>query len=83
MKRYLETLIAEKAASGSPHSIDQGFTVDGPSGPNYMTYQVVVDALVGAPKHEQEAVRRNLVRIDFANGDVFDYFRHLAQAIAQ
>ncbi len=78
MKRYLETLIAEKAAA----DIDQGFTVDGPSGQNHMTYQNVVDAIVSAPRREQDAIRRMLVRIDFNNGDVFAYFRHLAQAIA-
>ena len=82
MKRYLKTLIAEKAASSTPHDMGQTFTVNGPSGQNHMTYQNVVDAIAHAPKHEQEAIKRNLVRIDFNNGDVFDYFRHLAQAIA-
>lgn len=82
MNHYLTTLIAEKAASGAPHDIDQGFTVDGPSGENHMTYQNVVDAIVGAPRHERKAIRRNLVYIDFNHGDVFAYFRHLAQAIA-
>lgn len=82
MKRYLETLIAEKAASGSPHSIDQMFVVNGPSGDNHMSYQTVVDAIGGTSKDEQAKIKNTLVRIDFNNGDVFHYFRHLAQAIA-
>ena len=82
MKRYLETLIAEKAASGSPHNIDQGFVVDGPSGQNHMTYQTVVDAIAQTHGDEQKAIRNVLVLIDFRNGDVFTYFRHLAQALA-
>ncbi len=82
MKRYLETLISEKAASGAPHDIDQGFVIDGPSGENHMTYQNVVDAILCTSPGEQIAIRHTLVQIDFNNGDVFAYFRHLAQAIA-
>ena len=78
MKKYLETLISEKAAA----DIDTGFTVEGPSGANHMTYQNVVDAIVQTTKTEQAAIRKMLVLIDFKNGDVFHYFRHLAQAIA-
>jgi len=78
MKKYLETLISEKSA----HDIDDMFEVEGPSGTNWMAYQNVVDAIAAAPKAEQTAIRNMLVRIDFANGDVFDYLRHLAQAIA-
>ncbi len=78
MKKYLETLISEKSA----HDIDDSFEVEGPSGANHMTYQNVVDAIAAAPKSEQTVIRNNLIWIDFANGDVFHYFRHLAQAIA-
>jgi len=78
MKKYLETLISEKSAA----DIDTGFTVQGPSGDNHMTYQNVVDAIVAAPKSEQKVIRGTLVMIDFRNGDVFHYLRHLAQAIA-
>lgn len=78
MKKYLETLISEKSA----HDIDDMFEVEGPSGANWMAYQNVVDAIAAAPKVERDAIRTMLVKIDFVNGDVFDYFRHLAQAIA-
>ncbi len=78
MTNYFETLISEKSA----HDLDDSFEVEGPSGANWMTYQNVVDAIASAPKSEQTAIRNNLIRIDFANGDVFHYFRHLAQAIA-
>lgn len=46
----------------------------------------VVEAIKAAPKAEQEAIRRMIVRIDFvAPGPkpIVDYFRHLAQVIAQ
>lgn len=35
-----------------------------------------------APASEQRAIKTMLVKIDFVNGDVRKYLRHLAQAIA-
>ena len=35
-----------------------------------------------APAREQDGIKTMLVRIDFANGDVMDYFKHLAGALA-
>jgi hypothetical protein len=74
---WLDTLIEEKGID-----LEQGFTVEGPSGPNYMMYENVVDAIKGASANEQAGIKNMLVRIDFANGDIRHYFRHLAQAIA-
>lgn len=78
MKNYLETLISEKSA----HDIDDSFEVEGASGANWMTYRVVVEAICATSRMERNVIKRNLIKIDFVNGDVFDYFRHLARAIA-
>lgn len=77
MYKYLTTLITEKG-----RELDDIIEVEGPSGANIMPLGVLVDAIDAAPKSEQAAIKDMLVRIDFANGDVFDYFKHLARAIA-
>lgn len=74
---WLDTLIEEKGID-----LEQGFSVEGPSGENHMAYQNVVDVIKGASANEQAGIKNMLVRIDFANGDIRHYFRHLAQAIA-
>ena len=77
MRKYLETLITEKG-----RDLEDILEVEGPSGTNYMPLAVLVEAIDHAPTREQQAIRKQLVYIDFHNGDVFDYFRHIAQAIA-
>jgi hypothetical protein len=76
--RWLDTFLSEKGID-----LEQGFVVRGPSGDNHMTYENVVDVMKQAPAHEQAAIKNMIVRIDFKNGDVCHYLRHLAQAIAQ
>ena len=41
----------------------------------------VIEAIKGAPAHEQNGIKAIIVKIDFMNGNVNDYFRHLAQAL--
>lgn len=76
--RYIETLIEEK-------DIDTRmiFEVAGPDGTvNLMSYENIMVALRITTPREREAVANMLRRIDFANGDITDYLRHLAQALA-
>jgi hypothetical protein len=75
--KWLDTFISEKGID-----LEDSFTVEGPSGTNHMQYVHVAAAIQGAPVHEQSAIKSMLVKIDFHNGDVRHYFRHLAQAIA-
>jgi uncharacterized Fe-S cluster-containing radical SAM superfamily enzyme len=75
---WLDTLISEKG-----YDAEHTFTVQGESGPNHIPLGCVVEALRQAPKHEQAAIKANLVRLDFRNADLLKYFGHLAQALAQ
>ncbi len=75
--KWLNVLIEEKGID-----LEDSFTVEGPSGVNYMQYVHVVAAMQNAPIHEQMAIKSMLVKIDFRNGDIRHYLRHLAQAIA-
>jgi len=61
---------------------DSPFEVEGPSGTNMMDYNVVCQAMLDAPSKEQEAIKSTLIKIDFLNGDIGHYLRHLAQALA-
>ena len=78
MRTYLNNLITEKTAL----DMDMILEVEGPSGLNIMPLAVLVDAILSAPVTEQKAIRTMLVKSDFVNGKVEDYFTHLAQAIA-
>jgi len=77
MKKYLETLFEEKNIS-----LETSIEAQGESGTNFMTLQTVVDAIVIAPKHEQRKIKDILVQIDFKNGDVLHFMKHLANALA-
>lgn len=41
----------------------------------------VCSAILSAAPQEQEKIKTTLVKIDFLNGDVYHYFKHLAQAL--
>lgn len=75
--KWLDVLVAEKGIDTTAV-----FTVEGPSGANFMAYANVIAAMKSAPTHEQKRIKSMLVRIDFVNGDVRHYLRHLAAAIA-
>tara|TARA_B110000285_G_scaffold39814_1_gene43420 strand:+ start:302 stop:541 length:240 start_codon:yes stop_codon:yes gene_type:complete len=79
MKTYLNNLISEKANISMTTPIE----VEGASGTNFMNVGVIVEHILIAPKTEQQAIKNVLVRIDFDNGDVLDFFKHLAKAIAK
>ena len=76
IKEYLITLIKEKGIE------DVFFEIEGNSGMNFMPLMVVVEHILIAPKEEQEAIKDMLIKIDFMNGNIVDYFKHLAKAIA-
>lgn len=75
--RYLATFFDEKGID-----TEATFEVEGASGPNLMSYGVVIEAILAAPQSEQKGIGDMLRRIDFLNGDVCHYLRHLAKALA-
>lgn len=75
--KWLDTFLSEKSIDG-----EQVLNVAGPSGANSIPVACLVDVMKRAPKQEQQGIKSMLVKIDFRNGSVLDYFRHLAQAIA-
>lgn len=75
--KWLDTFTTEKGLD-----VEQVFTVEGASGPNYIPLGCVLDAIKSTTAHEQAQIKSMIVRIDFRNGDVCHYFQHLAGAIA-
>ena len=77
-ENWLNTFIEEK-----DFDLEMIFEVEGPSGMNIMPFWVVRDAILATTEQEQTAIKSTLIQIDFRNGDIRHYFRHLAQAIAK
>ncbi len=75
--KWLETFLNEKGIDG-----ETVLDVDGPSGVNSIPVACLVDLIKQAPRHEQQGIKTMIVKIDFRNGNVLDYFRHLARAVA-
>ena len=75
--KWLDTLIEEKELD-----TESTFDIEGPSGLNVIPLGVVVEHIKIATPQEQHKIKAVQVKIDFLNGDVMDFFAHLAQAIA-
>lgn len=75
--QWLTTFISEKEID-----LEGSFEVQGPSGTNYMHYENVIDAIKSAGAKEQRDFKNVVCRIDFQNGDVKEFLRHIAQGIA-
>jgi len=75
---WLDTLIEEKGID-----LENTFEVKGASGTNIIPYAVIVEHIKITSKGEQEDIKKILVSIDFRNGDICHFFRHLGQAIAK
>lgn len=77
MKKYLNNLLAEKGIDK-----EEILEVEGQSGVNFIPVGCVVEAILMAQKAEQEKIRKILVQIDFMNGDILHFFKHLSKAMA-
>ena len=75
--KWLDTFLSEKGID-----LEQVVLADGPSGENRIPVGCIVDMMKQAPRKERDAIKTALIKIDFNNGDVLDFFQHLAPAIA-
>ncbi len=74
---WLDTFLSEK---GLDLEGEFEFELDGQT--HVMPYAVVIEAMHGCPASEKKGIKNMLVKIDFANGDVLDYLRHLGKGLA-
>ena len=77
MKKYLTTLLEEKNIS-----LEAPLEINGKSGINFMSVGILVEAIITAPKNEQVKIKDILIKIDFKNGDIMHFLKHLAKALA-
>lgn len=75
--KWLDVFLKEKEID-----LEWNFVVEGQSGLNHMYVENVIDAIKTTSAAEQAAIKTMLVKIDFVNGNVMDYIKHLAKAIA-
>ena len=76
--KWFDTFVSEKGINP-----DEPFEHDGPSGKNMMNYGVIFEHIKGTTPQEQKKIKDQLVRLDFQNANVGDYFKHLGKGIVK
>ena len=76
LSTYIKTLIEEKGQSVSDPIAE--FEDVGHFG---LSYTVLIDYLSNASTEIKSTIRDTLVKIDFANADVFDYLNHVMNSM--
>ena len=74
---WLDTLIEEKGID-----LEDYFYFDKDGEFNIMQYGTVVEAIKSTSKEEQNKIKHILVEIDFKNGNIEHFLKHLGQALA-
>lgn len=74
---WLDTFISEKEID-----TEKVLEVVGNSGINYIPVGVLIEHIKIAPKNEQERIKEIIVKLDFYNASIIDFFKHLAGAVA-
>lgn len=76
---WLDVFLEEKGID-----LEQTFELTSSKGVyNLMSYRVVVEHMKIANSTEQAAIKDMIVKIDFKNGDVRHFLRHLGQALVE
>ena len=74
---WFTTFIEEKNID-----LERTFEFEDQNGFNMMPVGCVVEAVMGCSAKEQAQIKTVLVKIDFANGDVYHFLNHLAKGLA-
>lgn len=75
---WLDTFIEEKGID-----LKQVIEIKTETNIHYFEVGNIIDNIKSTTSEEQAEIKDMIVKIDFYNGDVVDYFRHLAQALAE
>jgi hypothetical protein len=73
MKCWLDTFLTEKQVD--PETV---FVLDVAGVTHYVPFEVIRDFVEHLPESLQKQIKEKLIQIDFLNGDVLHFFRHLA-----
>mgnify|MGYP003625564276 FL=1 len=80
MRNYLNALVEEKGLDLEATIIEAETTE---WGTNFIPLGCVIDYIMESGASNQAAVRDTLVKIDFANGNVMHFFKHVASFMAK
>lgn len=76
-EKWLNTFIEEKGIE-----TELSIQFDDENGNfHIMPVKIILDAIKSTTKEEQAQIKNTIVQIDFKNGNVLDYFKHLAKAL--
>lgn len=75
--QWIDTFLSEKGID-----TESVLEVEGELGMNYIPVGSLVDSLKGTHSKNQNQIRSILIQLDFKNGDVKHFLKHLAKAIA-
>ena len=75
---WLDTFIEEKGID-----LGQILEVKTDKNTHYFEVENIIENIKATTPKEQEEIKNMIIKIDFYNGDVVDYFKHLAQVLAQ
>lgn len=75
---WLDTFIEEKGID-----LEQILEVKTEKNTHFFEVGNVIENIKATTPEEQEEIKKTIIKMDFYNGDVVDYFKHLAQALAQ
>lgn len=76
--KWLDTFVEEKGID-----LGQILEVKTDKNTHYFEVENIIENIKATTPKEQEEIKNMIIKIDFYNGDVVDYFKHLAQALAQ
>tara|TARA_R100000734_G_C3217178_1_gene30088 strand:+ start:143 stop:403 length:261 start_codon:yes stop_codon:yes gene_type:complete len=77
-KKWLDTFIEEKNLP-----MEDVFTIKKNGTINIMSYKTIYEHILITSKKEQEQIKKIIIKIDFFNGNVLDFFKHLGKAISK
>lgn len=75
---WLDTFIEEKEID-----LNETFTIESNGQAHIFEIGNIIENIKATSSNEQNAIKDMIVKIDFHNGDVVDYFKHLAKALVE
>ncbi len=75
--KWIDTFVSEKGIDS-----EKILEVEANATAHFIPVGCVVEAMKSANKVEQAGIKTTIVKIDFCNGDVLHFFRHLATGLA-
>lgn len=75
--KWFNTFLEEKRLTYSLYEFDVNGTT------HFMDSETVIDLIKRADFAEQDFIKLQIVKIDFLNGDIHHFFKHLAKCYVQ